>query len=189
MIPLGLCSIIAGALVIERLYSLRRKKVIKPETLTIVDNIGNREDVKMAVSVCKENKDTLSNIVLAALQLESLETAEIKEAIEDQGRQEVARLEKGLVFLETIAGIAPLLGLLGTVLGMIQVFDVITIEGQAKTASLSSGISQALITTVAGLSIGIFALVFYNFFSNKAESLVLEVEKFSSQLIKKIKSF
>lgn len=189
MIPLVLCSVVVVALVIERLYSLRRKKVIKPETLTIVDNIGNREDIKMAVSVCKENGDPFSKIVLAVLELESLESDEVKEAIEDRGRQEVARLEKGLVFVETIAGIAPLLGLLGTVLGMIEVFDVIAMEGEARTASLSSGISQALITTVFGLSVGIFALVFYNYFSNKAENLVLEIEKYSSQLIKKIKTF
>ncbi|MFC1477237.1 MotA/TolQ/ExbB proton channel family protein [candidate division KSB1 bacterium] len=189
MIPLGICSILAVAVILERMYSLRRKNVMKQETLKIVNNIKNREDVHMAISVCRETNDSFSNIVLSALQFESNDTHEIKEAIEDKGRQEVARLEKGLVFLETIAGIAPLLGLLGTVLGMIEVFDVISLEGEARTVSLSSGISQALITTVAGLSIGIVALVFFNLFSNKAENLVLEIEKYSSRLLKNIKNF
>ncbi len=186
MVPLGISSILALAIIFERLYSLRRKKVIKQETLNVVDGITNRDDINMAVSVCTKNGDTFSKIVLAALNAESDKANDIKEEIEDQGRQEIARLEKGLVFLETIAGIAPLLGLLGTVLGMIEVFDVITLEGQARTTSLSSGISQALITTVAGLSVGIVALVFFNYFSNKAESLVLEVEKYSNQLVKKV---
>ncbi|MFC1556777.1 MotA/TolQ/ExbB proton channel family protein [candidate division KSB1 bacterium] len=189
MIPLAISSILALTIMFERIYSLQRRKVIKPETVTIVDNIQNHDDVKMAVSICEKNGDTFSKIVLAALQAETLNNVEVKEAVEDQGRQEVARLEKGLVLLETIAAIAPLLGLLGTVLGMIEVFDVITIEGEARTASLSSGISQALITTVAGLSIGIIALVSYNYFSNKAENLVLDIEKFSTQLVKKIRSF
>jgi len=188
MIPLGFCSVMAVALIIERLLFLRRKNVIKQEAVTIVDSIRNREDIDMAMLICRENSDSFSKIVLSALEAQMLDAAAIKEAIEDRGRQEVARLEKGLVFLETIAGIAPLLGLLGTVLGMIEVFDVIAIEGEARTASLSSGISKALITTVAGLTIGIFALVFFNYFSNKAETLVLEIEKYSTQLMKKIKS-
>jgi len=186
MIPLLLCSVLVLTLVFDRGFALRRKNVIKPETEKIIEKIESSEDINMALSLCRENKDTFSNIVNAALETQSSGPQEIKEVVEEQGRQEVRRLEKGLVILETIAGIAPLLGLLGTVLGMIEVFDVITIEGLAKTAALSSGISQALITTVAGLSIGIFALVFYNYFTNKAEDLVLEIEKNSSRLLQKI---
>ncbi|KPK89986.1 hypothetical protein AMJ80_09010 [bacterium SM23_31] len=189
MIPLLLCSVLVLALVFDRGFALRRKNVIKPETEKIIEKIQSNVDINMALSLCRENKDTFSNIVNAALETQSSSSQEIKEIIEEQGRQEVRRLEKGLVILETIAGIAPLLGLLGTVLGMIEVFDVITIEGLAKTAALSSGISQALITTVAGLSIGIFALVFYNYFTNKAENLVLEIEKNSSRLLQKIQKF
>lgn len=186
MIPLLLCSVLVLTLVFDRGFALRRKNVIKPETEKIIEKIESSEDINMALSLCRENTDTFSNIVNAALETQSSGPQEIKEVIEEQGRQEVRRLEKGLVILETIAGIAPLLGLLGTVLGMIEVFDVITIEGLAKTAALSSGISQALITTVAGLSVGIFALVFYNYFTNKAEDLVLEIEKNSSRLLQKI---
>jgi len=189
MYPLGLCSVLSLAIIIERIYSLRRKKVIKPETNSMVDNIGNKEDVKKVLSFVKENSDIFSNLVREALKVEEFKPDDVNKAIEDQGRQEVRRLEKGLSMLETIAAITPLLGLLGTVIGMIEVFDVITIEGQARTASLSSGISQALITTVAGLSVGILSLIFYNFFTNKAEDLVLEIEKYTATLINKIKKF
>jgi len=189
MIPLSLCSIFVIAIIIERWYSLRRIKVIKPETSSIIAKINSEKDVKMALSLCRENNDSFSNIISTALQSHNTNSEDIKELIEEQGRGETRRLEKGLVILETIAGIAPLLGLLGTVLGMIDVFDVITIAGQAKTAALSGGISEALITTVAGLSIGILALVFYNYFTNRAETLILEIEKYSSRLLQKMQSF
>ena len=109
--------------------------------------------------------------------------------IEDQGRQEVARLERGLGLLETVAGIGPLLGLLGTVFGMIQVFEVVSSQGAGQAQSLSGGIAQALITTAAGLSIGIPALVGYNYFTSKAERLVLDMEAHTSRLVQKILRF
>ena len=189
MIPLSLCSVFVIAIIFERWYSLRRKKVIKPETISIIEKINSDEDVKMALSLCRESNDSFSNIICTALLSQKTNSEEIKELIEEQGRGEVRRLEKGLVILETIAGIAPLLGLLGTVIGMIEVFDVITVAGTAKTAALSGGISEALITTVAGLSIGILALVFFNFFTNRAENLILEIEKYSSRLLQKMKNF
>jgi biopolymer transport protein ExbB len=98
----------------------------------------------------------------------------------------VRKLEKGLVVLETIAAIAPLMGLLGTVLGMVTVFEVIKDQGIGQTAALSGGISQALITTVAGLFIGIPVLIAYNYFTSKSESLVLDIEKYTNHLVQKI---
>jgi biopolymer transport protein ExbB len=106
--------------------------------------------------------------------------------LEDQGRQEIRKLEKGLVVLETIAAIAPLMGLLGTVLGMVEVFAVIKEQGIGQTAALSGGISQALLTTVTGLFIGIPVLIAYNYFTNKSEGLVLDIEKYTNQLVQKI---
>lgn len=189
MIPLGICSIFVLTIILDRFYSLRTNKIIKPESLTMISNIKDLSGIDFLHKISIKNKDSFSKIVQAALEARAMETEDVKEAIEDQGRQEVARLEKGLTILDTIAGIAPLMGLLGTVLGMIEVFDVITMEGMARTESLSGGISQALITTVAGLSIGIVSLVFYNIFSNKTENLVLEMEKHSSHLVKTIKTF
>ena len=119
--------------------------------------------------------------------IDAAEEEEVKEAIVDQGRQEARTLERGLGVLETVAGIAPLMGLLGTVLGMIRVFDVISRQGLGQTQSLSGGISEALITTVAGLSIAIPTLVAYNYFTHKVEDLVLEIEKYSAQILNKVK--
>jgi biopolymer transport protein ExbB len=115
-----------------------------------------------------------------------LDKNEIKELIEDQGRQEIRKLQKGLGVLETVAVLAPLMGFLGTVLGMIKVFDVIQKQGVGQAAALSGGISEALLTTVTGLFIGIPALIFYNYFSHKAENFVLDIEKHSGDLIKKL---
>ena len=98
-------------------------------------------------------------------------------------------LERGLVILETIAGISPLLGLLGTVVGILKVFNVIAAVGVGQATALSGGISEALITTIVGLSIGIPAVVVYNYFIDKAEGHILEIEKYSSMLLKKVASF
>ncbi len=96
-------------------------------------------------------------------------------------------LERGLAALETIAGIAPLLGLLGTVLGMIKVFTVISRQGTGQASLLAGGISEALITTVTGLFIGIPALIMYNYFSHRAENYILDIEKYTTKLMQKIR--
>jgi biopolymer transport protein ExbB len=114
---------------------------------------------------------------------------DIKEDVSDQARQEIRVLERGLIILETVAAIAPILGLLGTVLGMIKVFSVISLQGVGDAASLSSGISEALISTAVGLSIGIPTLVFYNYFERRANSIILELENICNELIRKIRKF
>ena len=108
------------------------------------------------------------------------------EIVEDVGRQETQKLNRGLRVLETIAAVAPLMGLLGTVLGMIKVFEVIQLYGVGQAAALSGGISEALLTTACGLFIGIPALIFYNYFANKTESLALNIEKHSIELLNKL---
>lgn len=189
MIPLILCSIIVLAIVIERSISLRRKKVLIPEIINIIENINKPEDIHLAISICQKNGGAFANIVQLGLENKDLPNQELKELISDQGRQDVRDLEKGLVIIETIAGIAPLLGLLGTVIGMIKVFTVISEQGLGQTQALSGGISEALLTTVVGLSIGIPSLVLYNYFTDKAENLILDIEKFTSQLLRKLAIF
>lgn len=189
MIPLGLCSIIGLAIVIEKFLSLRRKKVIFPEIMNVLDNISSEEDINLARSICKKHQGPFPNIILTVLENHHLPKNELKELVEERGRQEIRTLERGLVALETVAGIAPLLGLLGTVIGILKVFNVIADLGIGQASALSGGISEALITTVIGLSIGIPAVVFYNYFEDRAESLVLDIEKYSSDLISQIKRF
>ena len=187
--PLLLCSIIALAIVIEKWIALRKKKVIIPEIVSVIDNIKGSGDTGLALSICEKHKGPFANIIRVGLESRDLPKEEIKEALNDQGRQEVYSLEKGLIILETIAGIAPLLGLLGTVIGILKVFNVISVVGVGQATAMAGGISEALITTIVGLSIGIPAVVGFNYFTNKAESLVLKIEKYSSALLKKVSSF
>ncbi|OQY27767.1 MAG: hypothetical protein B6244_09690 [Candidatus Cloacimonetes bacterium 4572_55] len=189
IIPLVVCSLLMLAVVIDRIIALRRSMIIKPEITSVIESIGKPEDIGLAEEICKRNPGAYSNLVLSGLRYRELPKEEIKEAIQDQGRQEIRSLERGLNILETIAGIAPLLGLLGTVLGMIKVFTVISEQGLGQTNALAGGISEALITTVVGLSIGIPALVAYNYFSHKAEDLILDLEKYTGELIRKLVGF
>jgi len=189
MIPLILSSILVVAIIIERSFMLRKKKILIPEIINVIETIKKPEDIHLAISICQKKKGAFSNIVQLGLENKNLPKYELKELITDQGRQEVRTLEKGLVILETVAGIAPLLGLLGTVIGMIQVFNVISQQGLGQTQALSGGISQALITTVVGLSIGIPSLVVYNYFTDKAENLIMDIEKFTTQLLRKLSTF
>ena len=185
MVPLLLSSIIALAIVIERAFSLRKKSVLKSTIIAAIQNIQSEEDIKVAVRLCEGNSGPFANIIRVALLNLDLPREDLKEMIVDQGRQEVRTLERGLTTLETIAGVSPLLGLMGTVLGMIKVFNVISVQGIGQASVLSGGISEALITTVTGLAIGIPALIAFNYFTNRAESLVMDIEKYSSDLLQK----
>ena len=189
MVPLILCSIIVLAIVIERAFSLRKKKVLVPEIISVIETIKKPEDIHLAISICQKNEGAFANIIQLGLENKDLPSEELKELISDQGRQEARSFEKGLGVIETIAGIAPLLGLLGTVTGMIKVFTVISEQGLGQTQALSGGISEALITTVVGLSIGIPSLVLYNYFTEKAENLIMDIEKFTSKLLRKLSRF
>ena len=187
MIPLLLSSILGLAIVIERAISLRRNKILIPEIISVVEEFNSSEDVKLATSMCEKNSGAFANIILIGLQNRDLSPEDVRELLMDQGRQEVRSLERGLPALETIAGIAPLLGLLSTVLGMIKVFTVISKQGTGQASLLAGGISEALITTVTGLVIGILALIMYNYFSNRAENYILDIEKYTSKLMQKIR--
>jgi len=184
--PLVLSSLLTVAIIVERLITLRRKKIIIPEIINIVEQFNSLKDIDLAKNICLRYEGPLPNIIKIGLENIDLDRNGVKELIEDQGRQEMRKLGKGLGILETVAAIAPLMGLVGTVLGMIKVFGVIKEQGVGQAAALSGGISEALLTTVTGLFIGIPALIFYNYFSHKAENFVLDIEKHSGVLIKKL---
>ena len=187
MIPLLLSSILALAVVIERAVSLRRNKILVPEIISVVESLDRAEDVQLAMAICERHSGAFANVILTGLQNQDLPPAEMREVLTDQGRQEVRSLEHGLPILETISGVAPLLGLLGTVLGMIKVFTVISRVGTGQASQLAGGISEALITTVTGLVIGIPALIMYNYFSHRAENYIMDIEKYTIKLMYKIR--
>ena len=189
MYPLSLCSILTLAITLERAFSLRRHRIIRGEIVSVIENIKGPEDIGLAVSVCNQYEGPFAQVVRTGLESRHLPPEEIKESIVDQGRQEMGKLQKGIVVLETVASVSPLLGLLGTVLGMIKVFREISEVGVGQGNLLAGGIAEAILTTGAGLFIAIPSLVFFNYFSSKAESLVLEIEKYSNTLLKKLRGF
>jgi biopolymer transport protein ExbB len=186
MWPLSICSILAVAIIAERIINLRPSKVLPHQE---VEHLGSLIDgglLQQAEDYCERRPGPLTNIVAAALEARRESPEGIRQVVEDQGRQEVPRLQRYLGVLGTVASVSPLLGLLGTVLGMIEVFRVVSTQGIGQAESLAGGISQAMITTASGLTIAIPALVAYNVFSDKANTLILEMERLAIAFIKQI---
>ena len=186
MYPLALCSLIGITLVFERLWSLRRKKVFAPEIVAVLDQVQKDEDFSLVKSVCEKFDGPFARVMIACITNRDLPMEELRVTVEDEGRQQVRSLGRGLSILETVAVISPLLGLLGTVIGMIDVFNVIETLGVGQAKALSGGISKALITTATGLFIGVPALIAHNYFSNRSDNLVLDIEKYSITLLNKV---
>ena len=183
MYPILFFSILSLAIIIERLISLRRGRIIRPETLFRVQDLIRIERIADIIELCQKNSSPMSRIVLAAIKNINQPKAEIKEAVSEAGRQEVRVLEKNLAILGTIVSIAPLLGLLGTVTGMIRAFYTIALRGVGEPTALASGISEALLTTAAGLTVAIPSQLFYNYFINKVDSLTLDMEQNSLDIL------
>ena len=186
MIPLFICSILSLAVIIEKLITLRARKVLPPEIEKVVQNYSSKDDISLVTSVCNQNKSLLARIILIVLNHRTLPYQRRKEEIVNNVRQELRSLERRLGVLETIASVAPILGLLGTVVGMIKVFSVITSQGVGNASALSGGISEALLTTAFGLTVAIPALICYNYFIRKSEDLILDIENITNNLVKKI---
>jgi biopolymer transport protein ExbB len=188
MIPIVLCSVLALGIILERLWSLRRKSILRYDLLHRIEDLLREQKIPEATTLCKRHPSTMTRILLVAILNYDRPKAEIKEMIEDHGRQEVPLLERYLGFLGTIASISPFLGLLGTVVGLLKVFEAIAQAGGVTNAAiLSEGIHNALITTVAGLCVAIPSLVAYNYLTRMVEGLVLEVERVSLRLLNILK--
>ena len=188
MIPIFICSIVAVAVVMERAVSLRRSRILQPELIEVIEAIRGPEDIPVIYNRCNVLKGPFSTIIKRAISNTHLSREEKVLDIQATGRQEARDLERMLVVLEIITAITPLLGLLGTVLGMSQVFDVIAEVGLGETKAFSSGIAQALRTTIVGLGVAIPSLIAYTSFDKKVDSMILEMEKYSMLLLNKIYS-
>lgn len=183
MLPIGVCSLLAVAIVLERLVMLRHPRVISPEVLRQVEAHLREGETQEALILCRRRSSAITRILHVGISNHHRPKGEIKEIIEDAGRHEVPSLERYLGVLGTIASISPLLGLLGTVTGMIKVFNVIAVRGVGHPGALAGGISEALITTATGLAVAIPSLVFYNYFVSKADGLIIEMEKASLRML------
>lgn len=184
MLPLFICSVLTLAIAIEKTILIRTSRVI-PEKL--IERIRrNPIDIDGISGLCETYKSPFSTIIKTVLVNRSFQKSANQENTQLEGKAQVNSLEKGLVVLEVVAAVAPLLGLLGTVLGLVDVFHVITKMGIGQTAAFAGGIAKALITTVVGLIIAIPALISYRYFSKKVEDLVLIMEKEAGNLINRI---
>ncbi len=184
MIPIVLCSIIALAILFERLIVLRRIKIKTGTFVLQVKNLLLQNHKDEAISLCKKTPGPIAGITKAGLEKANRPRQEIKEAIEGAGKREIYQLEKNLGVLGTVAAIAPLIGFLGTVTGMIRAFMQVQAHGGNVDASvLAGGIWEALITTAAGLTVGIPALIFYNWLQGKVERFVFEMSESSTELL------
>ncbi len=186
MYPLLLCSVLALAIILEKLVNLRLSKVVRADTLADLEALVGSGQLQAAVEFCRRRPGIFHDIIRHGLEHHPYGREEVKEAVLDAGRQSVPRLERYLGVLGTLAGVAPLLGLLGTVTGMIKVFTVIAQVGVGRANALAEGIAEALITTVAGLVIAIPTLVMYNLFRERAESIIVELERHSLEIIRRL---
>lgn len=183
MYPLALCSVFALAIFLERFWTYRKVRRLIRKLAHDVEPLAAGQRFEEAVAVCHHAEGPLVPIFLATLRAVGRSRAQIKAIVDEVGRREAAPLVRFLGLLGTIANIAPLLGLLGTVTGMIQAFNIIAIQGVGTPATLGGGISEALITTAAGLTIAIPVLLAHRFLSSQVESLALEMEEYSLRLV------
>lgn len=186
MIPLLICSVLALAVIIERTINLRRNKILRPEIIQTIESIRSYEDIPFAISKCEVIPGPFSNLLRRILINNHLSREEKFVDIQAAGRQETKTLEKRLLVLEVITAVAPLLGLLGTVLGLENIFGIISELGLGQAKAFSGGLAEAIRTTVLGLFIAIPSLVAYSYFDKKVDTFTLEMEEYSMQLLNKL---
>jgi biopolymer transport protein ExbB len=187
MWPIAACSIIATAIVVERLWVLRRRRIM-PENLVariLQLHLHRKLDTERIKEIRRGSP--LGRMLAAGLANRWHSREVMKEAIADTGRHVVAGLERHLNTLGTVASVAPLLGLLGTVFGMIDIFGVIVNEGTGNAGILAGGISVALLTTAAGLCVGIPALLFHRFLDSRVSRLAIDMEEQALRLVEVMK--
>jgi len=183
MVPIIICSILAVAIVVERFWTLQRNRVMPKHLVAQIYALGKQSRINADQVRDLRNGSPLGRVLAAGLVNLQHSREVMKEAIEDTGRHVVHDLERFLNTLGTVAAISPLLGLLGTVLGMIKVFAAITTAGLGNPEVLAGGISEALITTAAGLTVAIPALFFYRFFVGRVDELVVGMEQEALKMV------
>ena len=183
MYPIALCSVFALGIFLERVWTYLK---VRQEFRTLAHQVeplvakGNNED---AIATCHKSSSPLAEVFLAALRVAGRNRDQIKAVVEETGRREAAPLQRFLGMLGTIATISPLLGLLGTVVGMIRAFNVIASQGMGTPATLGGGISEALVTTAAGLTVAIPVILAHRYLSARLDQLMIEMEEYSLRLV------
>jgi biopolymer transport protein ExbB len=183
MLPIILCAIVAMGIILERFWTLQQKRVIPEDLTSKVGGWVKKDQLDQKQIQTLHQGSALGQILAAGLVNRDRERTVLKDAIEDTGRHVVHELERYLETLGTVAAVTPLLGLLGTVIGMVQVFTAITTHGVGNPTVLAGGIAQALITTAAGLSVAIPSLIAYRYYRSRVDTLVVDMEKEAIKLV------
>jgi len=183
MYPIIALSIISLAVFMERLFTLRKNNFVPNTFMEKLYIYLEKKDFEDAKNLCELQKNPMGEIAYEILNNLDLPVTRLMELAEETGRFQASKLEKFLPTLQTIANISPLLGLLGTVLGIIKTFIVISEQGVGNAQALAGGISEALLTTAAGLSVAIPTVLFYHIVRHRSEKLTLEMEKATAKVI------
>jgi biopolymer transport protein ExbB len=188
MVPLMLCSIISIAIIFERIISLRPALVIKPSLARAIHDLGYGGKTTLLEQLSVDEDTALSRLVRACLMYTSWPKEENADAVQAYARREIVRLERGLVFLEVVTGLGPLLGLMGTILGLIRIFGSAgtSTDLSAQGTAIAAGIAEAMYCTVAGLFVAIPALIAFSLFSRHIEALTIDLETLCSELLGKV---
>ncbi len=185
LVVIGLLSVVGFTIFIERLLFLRKSEIDTNTFIIDIRKCIDSENIVEAIAICENNKGTIANIVKSGLSRHNRQKEDIENAMEISGLIEVASLEKNAKILSIIAHIAPLIGLLGTVLGFIQAFSEMRMSGLADISATRIGeaMEYALITTAAGLVVAIPAVLAYNYIVSRVEGFVLEIQTTSSEIL------
>jgi biopolymer transport protein ExbB len=181
MVPLAICSLLAATVIVERYLALRNADRGGAELIGAIRRAYHRGDGAEALAQCEQTGGLVANVLAAGLRAH-LRGTPVQQAMEEQLLAEQSQLNRRLVVLDTVVTLAPLLGLLGTVLGMISAFRIISVSGTSHPAGITGGVAEALIATASGLAIAIFSLVGYNWCRDKLRKISEEVELRATQL-------
>jgi len=184
MIPILICSIIAAAIIVEKFISLRKARINATHFILRVKNLILKNNIDDAIELCSRTEGSLPKVLKRGISKSHLDKKVVQETIESAGREEIYHLERNLGHVATISGVAPLIGFLGTVTGMIRAFmEIQRLAGNVNATVLAGGIWEALLTTAFGLSVGIPAYIFYNYLLGRVQRIVHEMEFGSNEII------
>lgn len=185
MIALVVTSVTAVTFIVERGLALRIKKVLPQPLIDAVLSYGSMGDMQMLKSVCAQNASPLAKLLLFSSDHLDMPKSETSALVETRARYEISKLERGLVVLEIIVGIAPLMGLVGTIFGLIMLFGAMDQGAAQDTSKFAAGISTALYATLIGLLIAIPALIAWSYFNRKVESFAVRMEAICDEFLRK----
>ncbi|GDY20397.1 flagellar motor protein MotA [Verrucomicrobiota bacterium] len=183
---LVIASIISLTFIIERGLALRWNRVIPAAVEDAVENCRATADAPILRRTCAANPSALSALLITAVDHLGVPMEEIKDALETRARHEIIRLERGLIVLEIATGIAPLMGLVGTIYGLIKLFNALGEKGLADNSAFAAGIALALNATLLGLLVAIPSLIAWSYYSRKVETLTVEMETICDELLRRL---